>query len=40
VRALVEEPISAQWPCTVLRRHPHCEVHVDRDAARLLTVPA
>lgn len=40
VRALVEEPISAEWPCTVLRRHPHCEVHIDRDAATLLTVPA
>lgn len=36
VRALVEEPISAHWPCTVLRRHSHCEVHVDRDAASLL----
>lgn len=36
VRALVEEPISAQWPCTVLRRHSRCEVHVDRDAASLL----
>ncbi|MGS0567235.1 6-phosphogluconolactonase [Vibrio alginolyticus] len=22
VRAFVEEPISAHWPCTVLRRHP------------------
>jgi glucosamine-6-phosphate deaminase len=40
VRALVEEPISATWPCTVLRRHPHCEVHIDREAASLLTVPA
>lgn len=36
VRALVEEPISAHWPCTVLRRHSRCEVHVDRDAASLL----
>ncbi|WP_239129876.1 6-phosphogluconolactonase [Sinosporangium siamense] len=36
VRALVEEPIGALWPCTVLRRHPSCEVHVDRDAAGLL----
>lgn len=36
VRALVEEPISARWPCTVLRRHSRCEVHVDRDAASLL----
>ncbi|WP_051669364.1 MULTISPECIES: 6-phosphogluconolactonase [unclassified Microbacterium] len=36
VRALVEEPISSHWPCTVLRRHSRCEVHVDRDAASLL----
>lgn len=36
VRALVEEPISAHWPCTALRRHPRCEIHVDRDAASLL----
>lgn len=36
VRALVTEPIGAAWPCTALRRHPHCEVHVDADAASLL----
>ncbi|WP_166999433.1 6-phosphogluconolactonase [Paramicrobacterium fandaimingii] len=36
VRALVEEPVSADWPCTVLRRHPHCEIHIDPDAASLL----
>jgi glucosamine-6-phosphate deaminase len=33
VRALVEEPIDTSWPCTILRRHPHCEVHVDRAAS-------
>lgn len=36
VRALIEEPISAHWPCTVLRRHSHCEVHVDPGAASQL----
>lgn len=36
VRALVEEPVNADWPCTVLRRHPHCEIHIDPDAASLL----
>ncbi|SJN21596.1 Glucosamine-6-phosphate deaminase [Microbacterium esteraromaticum] len=36
VRALVEEPVGADWPCTVLRRHGRCEVHVDREAAALL----
>lgn len=39
VRALVREPIDGRWPCTVLRRHPRCEVHVDADAARLLAGP-
>lgn len=38
VRALMEEPVDAAWPCTVLRRHTRCEVHVDRDAAALLPV--
>jgi glucosamine-6-phosphate deaminase len=36
VRALVEAPIDRNWPCTVLRRHPHCEVHVDRAASSLV----
>lgn len=40
VRALVDEQVDESWPCTVLRRHPHCEVHVDRDAASLLPVSA
>ncbi|MGX1696404.1 6-phosphogluconolactonase [Microbacterium keratanolyticum] len=42
VRALVEEPVTEAWPCTVLRRHTRCEVHVDSDAASLvpLTGPA
>lgn len=38
VRALMEEPVDPAWPCTVLRRHPWCEVHVDADAATLLPV--
>ncbi len=40
VRALMEEQVDATWPCTVLRRHPHCEVHVDREAASLLPATA
>lgn len=36
VRALVEEPVTEAWPCTVLRHHTRCEVHVDRDAASLI----
>ena len=36
VRALIEQPVTEAWPCTVLRRHTHCEVHVDSDAASLI----
>lgn len=36
VRALVSQPVGAAWPCTVLRRHPRCEVHVDTPAGGLL----
>ena len=33
VRQLVEGPISARWPATVLQLHPHATVLVDEDAA-------
>jgi len=36
VRALVEGPVDPQWPCTLLRTHPHFTVLVDRDAATQL----
>lgn len=39
VQALLEQRVSADWPCTVLRRHPQCEVHVDAEAASV-TFPA
>ena len=34
VRALVEGPEDARWPCSLLRGHPELEVVIDRAAAR------
>jgi glucosamine-6-phosphate deaminase len=36
VRQLVEGPVSALWPASVLQHHPHVTVLVDEDAARRL----
>jgi glucosamine-6-phosphate deaminase len=36
VQQLVEGPVSARWPATVLQLHPHVTVLVDDDAAGLL----
>lgn len=36
IHQLVEGPVSAMWPATVLQHHPHVSVLVDRDAAGLL----
>ncbi|MBO3087714.1 glucosamine-6-phosphate deaminase [Cellulomonas dongxiuzhuiae] len=36
VRQLVEGPVSARWPATVLQLHPHVTVLVDEQAASLL----
>lgn len=36
VRALIGQPIGSAWPCTVLRTHPRCEVHVNARAGQLL----
>ena len=36
VRALMLEQFDEQWPCTALRHHPRCEVHIDQGAASLL----
>ena len=33
VRQLVEGPVSARWPATVLQHHPHVSVLVDEAAA-------
>ncbi|WFR67494.1 6-phosphogluconolactonase [Curtobacterium flaccumfaciens] len=30
VRATFEEPVSTTWPSTILRTHPSCVVHLDR----------
>lgn len=36
VRQLVEGPVSARWPATVLQHHPHVSVLVDETAAARL----
>lgn len=36
IRRLVEEPVDARWPCTLLRDHPDFEVMADRQAAAQL----
>ena len=36
VHQLVEGPISAMWPATVLQMHPHCTVLIDDAAASRL----
>lgn len=36
VHELVEGPVSAMWPATVLQHHPHVTVLLDRGAARRL----
>lgn len=38
VRQLVEGPVSAMWPATVLQTHPHVTVLVDEAAASRLTM--
>lgn len=36
VQHLVEGPVSARWPATILQHHPHVTVLLDGDAARRL----
>lgn len=36
VKAMVEYPISGEWPATALRTHPHCTVYLDRDSSARL----
>ncbi len=36
VRQLVEGPVSALWPATILQHHPHATVLLDDDAASAL----
>lgn len=37
VRAMMEYPISGQFPATALRTHPNCNVYLDADSSSLLT---
>lgn len=37
VAAMFNEPISTQWPSTILRTHPDCTFHFDQDSAKDLT---
>ncbi len=36
VHQLVEGPVSAMWPATILQHHPHVTVLLDGGAARRL----
>ena len=36
VQAMVEYPISGEWPATALRTHPHCTVYLDRESSARL----
>lgn len=36
VKAMVEYPISGEWPATALRAHPHCTVYLDRESSAQL----
>jgi glucosamine-6-phosphate deaminase len=37
VRAMMEYPVSGQFPATALKTHPHCTVYLDPDSSSLLT---
>ena len=37
VRAAVEGPLTPTVPGSILRTHPHCSLHLDREAASLLS---
>jgi glucosamine-6-phosphate deaminase len=36
VKACLEGEISPMFPASILRRHPHCFLFLDREAASLL----
>jgi glucosamine-6-phosphate deaminase len=36
VQQLVEGPVSAAWPATIMQMHPHATVLLDESAAALL----
>jgi glucosamine-6-phosphate deaminase len=37
VRASVEGPVTPTVPASILQTHPHCSLHLDREAASLLS---
>jgi len=37
VRAMMEYPVSGQFPATALKTHPNCTVYLDPDSSSLLT---
>ena len=37
VKAMIEYPISGEWPATALRTHPHCTVYLDRESSARLS---
>jgi glucosamine-6-phosphate deaminase len=37
VRASVEGPLTPTVPASILRTHPNCSLHLDREAASLLS---
>jgi len=39
VRACLEEEVSPLRPASILRRHPHVELYLDRESAALRTLP-
>ena len=39
VKAAVEGDVSAQVPASILQRHEHCHLYLDRDAASMLKDP-
>ncbi|HOE97290.1 MAG TPA: 6-phosphogluconolactonase [Candidatus Sumerlaeota bacterium] len=39
VAAAISGPVDAAVPCSILSRHPRCELFLDREAARGLNVP-
>lgn len=36
VKAMVEYPVSGEWPATALRTHPQCTVYLDSESSALL----
>jgi len=37
VRNCLENPVSEQYPASILQQHEHCTIYLDRDSASLLT---